>query len=879
MALTIGTQLGSHEITALLGKGGMGEVYRARDLKLKREVAVKILPDEFVRDADRVSRFQREAEVLASLNHPNIAAIHSLEEASGARFLVLELVEGETLSDRLRRGPLPVDEALNIAGQICNALEAAHEKGIVHRDLKPANVKVTPEGKVKVLDFGLAKAIDGVPSQAALSNSPTINSLAATNVGVIIGTAAYMSPEQARGFVADARSDVFSFGCVLYEMLAGRQAFEGDTVSDILAGILAREPNFSFLPVNLNPKIFELLRRSLEKNPKRRWYAVGDLRFEIEAALAEPSVSTRPNLNIPTRRVWPAWAIAIAAVIAAGALLVRDLDRPAAPEVRLEVVTPRTADPTSIAVSPDGKKMVFVGSDRGRSQLFVRFLDSVDVKALAGTENASFPFWSPNSRSVGFFAESKLKRIDVLGGSVQVLAFAAIGLGGTWNRNDVILFCPNAASGISRVPAGGGPVVQVTNLDMPRAQGHRAPYFLPDGRHFLFWVQSDLATRGVYWGDLESGDHARLFDSDSNAVYSSSGHLLFIRQGTLFAQSFDADKRVLTGDPFSVAQPVSDNSFNIGAISAGADVLVYRTGLLDNRQLIWVDRSGRAIGDVGPTDATALLNPELSPDGRRVALDRTVDGNHDVWILEPERHITTRFSDDPSVDFAPVWSPTGDRILFASAQKGQVDLYVKPSAGAATEQALLQTLEAKIPLDWSRDGRFIIYRTINGKTGNDLWILPLSDLKPYVFLATQYNEANAQFSPDTRWVAYQSDESGQQHQIYVQPFPGPGGKIQVSNEGGTQPRWNRNGKELFYLAADNKLMSVSIETTPDGKTLRPAVPVPLFSTHIVEVPPATQRHQYAVSPDGQRFLINVPAESAAVSPITVVVNWHPGLRK
>jgi serine/threonine protein kinase/Tol biopolymer transport system component len=883
----IGETIAHYRITAKIGEGGMGEVYRATDTRLGRDVALKFLPDHFADDPDRLARFQREAQVLASLNHPNIAQIYGLEESGTARCIVMELVDGETLADRVARGPIPAGETLNLAHQIAEALEAAHERGIIHRDLKPANVKVTRDGKVKVLDFGLAKAFEGTPTVATLSNSPTlIHTLPGSNAGVIIGTAAYMSPEQARGFAADQRSDVFSFGCVLYEMLTGKQAFHGDTVSDILASVLAREPNFALLPAKLNPKVSELLRRSLEKNPRRRWYAVGDLRLEIEAVLTAPTVSDAPNLDLSTthkRREWAIGVVAVLAIVAFAVLLVRERNRSEAAEVHFHVVTPPTADATSIAVSPDGRKLVFVGSNQGRSQLFLRPLDSVDTRVLPGTEGAAHPFWSPNSRSVAFFAGTDLKRVEVPGGPVQVVLShigggAFVG-GGTWNQDDVILFMHGARLTIFRVAATGGTPVQVT--DSPRAIRHTSPYFLPDGRHFLFYAQSAPETQGVYWGDLESKDRVRLLDSDSAAVYSPSGYLLFIRESTLFAQRFDAARRRLLGDPFPVAEQAAlDPNVIIGAISAGTGVLAYRTGSSSsNRQLVWFDRSGKPAGDVGPPDGFSSLNPELSPDGGRVAVDRVVNGNRDVWVLELARHITSRFTFDPTVDLGPVWAPDGDRIVFTSARRGVVNLYLKSSNGAGNEDFLLESPQATAAMDWSRDGRFIIYRVVNPNGGRDLWVLPLfGDRKPYPFVATSFNASYAQFSPDGRWVAYQSDESGQ-YQIYVQPFPGPGAKLPVSNAGGTHPRWNRNGKELFYIAADSKLMSVAVETTTDSHTLKAGTPVELFATHLVEVPPSAQRQQYAVSPDGQRFLMNVPIESADISPITVVLNWNPGTKK
>jgi serine/threonine protein kinase len=881
VALTTGSRIGPYEIKSPLGEGGMGVVYRAHDTKLGRDVAIKALPDAFASDADRLLRFQREAQVLASLNHPNIAQIYGLEESDKTRCIVMELVEGETLQKRLRRGPIPVDEALPMASQIAAALEAAHEKGIIHRDLKPANIKLTPDGKVKVLDFGLAKAFEPEHSPT-LSNSPTLIGTSAQ--GVILGTAAYMSPEQARGKEADRSSDIWAFGCVLYEMLTGHAAFEGETIGEILAGVFKAEPDWKRLPTETPEAVRRLLRRCLQKDRSERLKSADAVRIEIKEALSAPPAVGPPDAK-PTRNPRLAWIVAALAILAFAVLLIRDFNRSEPPEAYLQIVTPPTADATSMAVSPDGRKVVFAGSNQGRTQLFLRALDSVNAQPLPGTEGARYPFWSPNSRSIGFFAPGRignvLKRIDVPGGPVQELTSAGAGSGGTWNQDDVILFTRSPISTrILRVAAGGGPVVQVTQLDSPRAARHVFPYFLPDGRHFLFYaLGGGPEVQGVYWGDLESKERVRLFYSDSAAVYSPSGYLLFIRQGTLFAQRFDAARRQPIGDPFSVAEQVAfDAPSNIGAISAGAGVLAYRTGSFSsNRQLVWFDRSGKPLGDAAPPDGGSPLNPELSPDGSRVALSRNESGNSDIWVLELARHTRQRFTVDPAVDLGPVWSPNGDRIVFSSARKGSLNLYLMSSSGAGSEDLLLESLLPKLANDWSRDGRFIIYRSLVDPNQGDLWVLPLfGDHRPYPFVATPANEAYAQFSPDGRWVAYYSDKSGQ-YEIYVQPFPGPGGELLVSNAGGTQPRWNRNGKELFYIAADGKLMSVSVQRTTDGQTFKLGTPVELFATHLVAVVPSAQRQQYAVSPDGQRFLMNVPVENASVSPITVVLNWRGAL--
>jgi Tol biopolymer transport system component len=642
---------------------------------------------------------------------------------------------------------------------------------------------------------------------------------------------------------------------------------------------LAREPDLSLLPRNLNPKIVELLRRCLEKNSKRRWYAAGDLRFEIETALTGPILSPTANPGAATAhkvREWATRAVAALAIVGFGVLLVREYNRPESPEVHFQVVTPITEGTPSMAVSPDGRKLVFVGSNQRRAQLFLRAFDSINAQALPGTEGGGQPFWSPDSRSIGFFAENKLKRIDVPGGPVQVLTNGSLGGGATWNRDGVILFNGQATAGIFRVAASGGPISEVTRLDSPRELRHLLPTFLPDGRHFLFYVRGTPEVQGVYWGDLESKERVRLFDSDSAAVYSPSGYVLFIRQGTLFAQRFEPARRRLLGDPIFVADQVAFDSTSVAAISAGTGALAYRTGSSSSkRQFVWFDRSGKPLGDVTPVDEFFAQNLELSPDGSRVALDRSVSGNLDVWLLEPARRVMTRFTFDPAVDVAPVWSPDGSRIVFTSARNAVVGLYMKSSSGAGNEELLVQSPQPKVANDWSRDGQFIIYRMSDPKNGQDLWILPIAgDRKPYPFLATPFNENFGQFSPDARWVAYQSDESGQ-YQIYVQPFLGPGGKWQVSSAGGTQPRWNRNGKELFYITSDGKLMSVSASTTTDGKSFNVGSPIELFTTHLVEVSGATQRPAYAVSPDGQRFLMNVPAENVSLSPITVILNWHP----
>ncbi|OLD23073.1 MAG: hypothetical protein AUI91_00260 [Acidobacteria bacterium 13_1_40CM_3_56_11] len=626
MAITIGTHLGSVQITALLGRGGMGEVYRARDTKLKRDVAIKILPEEFSRDPDRVGRFQREAEVLASLNHPHIAAIYSLEEADGSRFLVLELVEGLTLADRLKRGQLPIEEALTISKRICEAIEAAHEKGIIHRDLKPANIKVTPDSIVKVLDFGLAKVREAEAQASDLSNSPTLMT-ARSAPGIILGTAAYMSPEQAKGQEANRTSDVWAFGCVLYEMLTGRPPFEGDTVSELVPGILKADPDWSRLPAETPENIRRLLRRCLHKDRRLRLQHIGDARVEIEEPQPQAAAVAPPVVPRRRERVWIT-AFVVATVLAVAMGIREFRGSPPVAEVRLEISTPPTADPASIAISPDGQKIVFVATSEGQSKLWVRPLDSVSGRALAGTDGASLPFWSPDSQSVGFFAEGKMKRIEVDRGAVQILADAPGGRGGAWNRDGTIIFYPNTTqSPIFRISATGGTASTVTRLENMKETNHRFPQFLPDGHHFLYYAQGTAESHGIYAGDLDGSRSQRLLDVDSAPIYESSGHLFFVRQGTLFAQEFDMTRLEVKGNPFSIAERIATRSEAQGSAAVSASSvgpIIYRTASTGGRrQFLWLDRSGKEIGSAGdPLGANSL---SLSRDGRRVALHQQIN--------------------------------------------------------------------------------------------------------------------------------------------------------------------------------------------------------------------------------------------------------------
>jgi eukaryotic-like serine/threonine-protein kinase len=891
LQLKVGGQLGSYEITALLGKGGMGEVYRARDAKLKRDVAIKILPEQFSGDADRVTRFQREAEVLASLNHPNIAAIYDVQEATGSRFLVLELVEGETLAGALARGPLPIPEILTLAKSISEALGAAHEKGIIHRDLKPANIKITPDGRVKILDFGLAKMFAAERSASGASNSPTMMSISAQ--GVILGTAAYMSPEQARGHEVDAQADIWAFGCILYEMLTGQQAFTGETITDILGGIVRVDPDWGVLPPDTPPLLRLLLRQCLQKNRAARLHHIADARIQLEAASAESSADAvaTPAVTagqIKKRRPWlwiGATALLATLVIATAPFTIRYLTQTPADRSALrfsfsvpeKVIYGNAAIAPFPAVSNNGKAIAFVALQDGISRIWVRPLDSLEPRPLSGTEGAStaFPFWSPDDRFVAFFTPGKLKKVDISGGPAQVICDVTAGSGGSWNSDGTIIFTEGV---LKRVSAAGGRPEAITTLDTNRHEvAHALPIFLPDGNHFLFLSRTNSNdTYAVMAGSLNSKELKTVMNGNSRVQYDS-GHLLFVRDGTLFAQRFDAGKQQLVGDPFTIAEQIRHNVFNGAAAfsASGNGVLVYRTGNQDaNRKLEWFDRSGRSLGVVGPPGA--YRNPELSPDGKRIAVERTdpQTQNDDIWIFDVARGIPNRQTFDPGIDMYPVWSPNGEQIAFGTSRAQVDNLYLRNSMGG-TEELLLKG--AAIPRDWTKDNRFIVYGV---GAGSQLMVLPLSgDRKPFPFLASStFSYAQARVSPDGKWLAYYSNESGR-NEIYVQDFPKPVSKFQISTDGGISPRWRRDGKEIFYVSADNVLMAVSVQTT--DKAVVAAKPVALFNTG-----PGPSglvaygtRQQYDVTADGQRFLVNSNATQGNENPLSVVWNWQAAFNR
>ena len=899
MALTPGTRLGVYEVTAQIGEGGMGQVYRARDTKLGREVALKVLPDEFIADPERVARFQREAKTLASLNHPNIGSIYGLEEADGVSALVLELVEGPTLADLIAgagAGPraLSIEDALPIARQIAEALEAAHEHGIIHRDLKPANVKVRDDGTVKVLDFGLAKALApvvgrdfspagaGSEDPAYISQSPTL-SLAATRAGVILGTAAYMSPEQAKGRPVDKRADIWAFGCVLFEMLTGKRAFAGQDIADTLAAVLRAEPAWTALPAGTPAAVRRLLGRCLEKDPRRRLRDIGEARIQIDGlGSAEPVPAALRRWS--TAQVAVALVLAASTTVALGALLGRrpSSDAPAtsASVVRFLVFPPEgamfsTGGPGRFSVAPDGRQIAFVAESNGGTSVWLQAFDSLSARELPGTAGArGSPFWSPDSRTIAFFADGKLQRLDLDAVVPRAVCDLPSPLSlqttarGSWSSDGVILFA--AGVRLFRVSANGGAASPVASVDGGQGGPPLNPTFLPDGRHFIF-LTSEIGTAGrrasgeadqagVWMGSLDDAPPIRLLDRAERATYAQR-NLLFIRDGVLMAQPFDSVQNRLTGEPQPIGETASfGNNPNLSASETGA--LVYTDGLRPDRQLLWVDRSGREMARVG--EPAPWGNFDLSPDGVHVVASLGRAGfSGDIWSVDLSRGVQSRLTFSSGQDGSPVWSPDGQRIAFTRTGAGAVS--IAASGGAET---VLISGTGVILDDWSPDGRFI---TFNRDPA--LMALPLTgDAKPFPFVQTaSANLDESHFSPDGKWIAYNSNESGT-WQVYLAPFPPTGERWQISAGGGAEVRWRADGKELYYLGLDGQMIAVDVQLTAPRPTLGEARV--LFQTGIAVNP---RQDHYAVPANGQRFLLRRQVEGRF--PLTVVLNWTAGLKK
>ena len=867
-ALAAGDELGAYRIVGPLDAGGMGEVYRAVDTRLEREVAVKVLPAALSDDPDRVARLAREARLLAALNHPNIATIHELEIAGPRQAILMELIEGPTLAERLARGPLTLEETLEAAQQVASALEAAHSKGIIHRDLKPENIKFTHSGAVKVLDFGLARAARGADgTDDGLADAPGARRR-------VDGTPAYMSPEQASGLQEDARTDIWAFGCVLYEMLTARRVSIQSASGESMPPPGALEPDWSHLPHGVPSGVRRLLRRCLAPDPTKRLHHIADARLEIEDARARRDDADAPSADVTnSRRILlltvtsVGLVVVLIAVIAFAWRTARSTG-----ELRVaEITTPRTNDLWSFALSPDGRQLAYVADHQGQPTLWVRRLDSAEARTLPGTERARRPFWSPDNRSIGFFADGQMKRVDARGGTPQAIAPALGESTAAWGADDTILFSTVTASTLRRVDASGG-AVQPATVATPDSTGHRYPQFIPGTNRFLFFVGGPEAVRGVYLGDLGSLKAARLVASEARGEYRS-GRLFFVRQGAVLAQNIDLERRRLDGDAVTIADSVAvEPATGAAAYSTSNDaVIAYRKAVAPSARLTWFDRSGRQLGTFGSPEQVGAINLSLSPDDSRVVANRTLGGQTDVWLLDGTRQTRLTHTSGRNMTRLPLWSHDGGRVAFESVRSSSVALATLSASGNGVEEVLVESPLAKIPNDWSPDGRSLIYYVPDPTTGTDLWVLPLDTRQPRIFFQTDANELWAQFSPDGRWVAFQSNSTGR-YEIYVRPFEADTGPVPISTGGGVYPRWSRDGRELYFVAPDARMMAARIYAT--ATNLQADLPEPLFATQKLGGGQnvIAHGHQYDVARDG-RFLINVDVEASG-PPIVLLMNWR-----
>jgi Tol biopolymer transport system component len=845
MPISTGTRLGSYELGAQIGAGGMGEVYQAHDSKLGRDVAIKVLPEAFAHDPERLSRFQREAKMLAALNHPNIATIHGLEQTNGTSYLVMELVSGETLADRVKReGAVPIEEALKTGVQIAEALEAAHEKGIIHRDLKPANVKLMPDGKVKVLDFGLAKAFAGDVADNNPSQSPTLSAVA-TMQGVLLGTAAYMSPEQARGKAVDKRTDIWAFGCVLYELLCGRPAFEGEDITEILAAVVKTEPDWSRLPEGTQPAIRILLRRCLQKDRRQRFHDAADIRIEIEEALAAPltavAATAAPAIKVWRERIaWPvvAGVLALTAIALASVLVLRGPKPQQLMSLSAEIganATLNTNYGPSAILSPDGTRLAIVasGADQ-KSRVYVRSLDQLQATALSGTEGARDPFFSADGQWIGFFAEGKLKKISAQGGAAVTLCDAPNDRGGSWGEDGTIVFTPDNRVALSKVSSGGGTPQALTILDKQAGEAtQRWPQVLPGGKAVLFTSNATAGTLGGYEDSdivvysIASGQRRTVQRGGFYARYLPSGHVVYMHEGTLFAVPFDLKRLESTGQPAPILEGVVTAPLYGGAQFSFSETgnFAYVSGgaSSQNVSIYWMDREGKFT----PLRAAPgnYYNLAFSPDGKRLALDINDGKRADIWVYEWARDTLTRLTFAGAANSVPVWTPDSQRIVYSSVEKGGVlNLWWIRADGGGDAQRLAESKSQQFAGSWQPDGKVLAFTQLNPSTNFDIMTLSIEGKEksgwkpgePKPFVNSAFIEQAPAFSPDGRWLAYQSIEPLGSYQVYVRPFPGPGGKWQISTLGGLSPKWSQNGKELFYRTLDNKIMVVTYTVSGDS---------------------------------------------------------------
>jgi serine/threonine protein kinase/Tol biopolymer transport system component len=877
MPLASGSKLGPYEVQSPLGAGGMGEVYRARDTRLDRTVAIKILPEHLAGSAEARQRFDREARAISSLNHPHICHLYDVGQQDSTSYLVMEFLDGETLAERLRKGPLPLDQVLRIGSEICEGLEKAHRTGVVHRDLKPGNIMLTKTG-AKLMDFGLAKAPSGLTSLSS-SNSLATMSQPLTAEGTIMGTMQYMSPEQLEGREADARSDIFSLGAVLYEMLAGKRAFEGKTTASTIAAILAADPRPITATHPAPPALDHLIRTCLAKDPDDRFQTAHDVKLQllwIAQSGSGPIAGSATAHPASARLAWIVAGLLSLALIASGiAWWFQSHRTPAA----LYFSTPVPLIANGVALSPDGHNAAIVAYSRetNKYMLWRYEVGGRDAIAIPGTEGASHPFWAPDGKSLAFFGDGKLKKVDAFSGTApQIVCEARTGRGGTWNRDGVILFAPDATTGLFRIPSVGGTPVEVTKLDLSRGQSsNRWPVFLPDHKHFLYLganFSGQYENNAVFVGSLDSGETHMIVSASSNAAYAEPGYLLYIRNNALVAQRFDLKTLSVTGEPATISDEVRYTPATDQAVfSVAKDVLAIQTGKgIGTSQLVWFDRSGKELGFAGP--AGIISNATISPDARRIAYDQMdPDSRHwAVWTRDLLTDATARITFGAGLTQLPVWSPDGKQLAYASIRNSMWTIFVKNADGSGSETPVGDNAPyVKGPWSWANDGKLLFWNK------SELWYAPMPDPKPKPVFVEKPTILNAQFSPDGRWLAYSSNEGGS-FEIYVSAFPHTESKWQISRDGGGEPRWRRDGKELFYLSADGKVISVSVKA---ATTFEAGPPQALFQTHLRQSISALDHISYDVSADGQKFLVDTKTDESNATPMSVVLNWSSNLEK
>ena len=881
MTLANGTKLGSYEIRSLIGEGGMGEVYRARDPSLNRDVAIKVLPGAFSAEPERLKRFEQEAQAAGALNHPNILVIYHIGTNNGAPYIVSELLEGETLRDRVNGASLPTRKAIDYALQIAHGLAAAHEKGIVHRDLKPENLFVTKDGRVKILDFGLAK-LTQPDLVSAQTDIPTRR--VDTDPGTVMGTIGYMSPEQVRGRPVDHRSDIFSFGAILYEMLSGKRAFHGESTADTMSAILREDPaELSATNKNVAPALERVINHCLEKNPEERFHSANDLAFAIEALSGSTSMSTAavasdlPSRKFRARELF-AWASAALLLITCAALAFLYFRTPTVAAGQLSFVLGLPDKATEIAtpvISPNGNTIAFVAATDGKRAIYVRSFDSTDEKRLDGTDDGFDPFWSPDSRFIGFFTNGKLKKIAVSGGPPQTVCDAPGGRGGTWN-NDGVIVVGLTDKGLHRVSAAGGEPVLLLPVDAAAKEvDHSYPRFLPDGQHLIYWSWSgDTLASQVCVASLDGKERKCLFHNDSNAEFVEPGYLVYARDSTLLAQHFNVQKLELDGEPFPVMENVmfsAAQDYSNFSVSRNG-TLVFWKGSTLGRQLGWFDRSGKQLAMVSaPAEYNDIV---LSPDGKKAATQRLDGSNSDIWMIDLDRGLPIRFTFGLSSEDNPAWSADGKYLYYTSTDAGQSTICRKSSGGAGGEERIASGFPALDGgIEVSPDGKDLVFQLVGEKTNEDVWDLPLSEgAKTNPILNSEFAEFAPRFSPDGHWLAYVSAESGRP-EIYVRTFPSTGSQWQVSADGGGQPHWRRDGKELFFVAPDRKIMAVDVKL---GTNFTMGTPHALFQSQVSSY---TSPNRYDVTADGQKFLVSSVAQESSPTPMTVIVNWAATLKR